>query len=62
MHPAYEDVGAKLVQSAHRSKCRVHTYTVNQPDAMRQVFSNGVDGIFTDDPPLARKVLAEILQ
>ncbi len=62
LHPAYEDVGVKLVQSAHRSQCRVHTYTVNQPDAIRQAFSDGVDGIFTDDPPLAQKVLAEIQQ
>ena len=59
-HPHYLDVTPKLVRAAHKVNSRVHTYTVNQPDTMQQLFSIGVDGIFTDDPPLALKVAAEI--
>lgn len=59
-HPNYLDVTPKLVGAAHRANSRIHTYTVNQPDTMQQLFTAGVDGIFTDDPPLAHKVSTEI--
>lgn len=57
LHPAFSDVTPRLIQTAHQASCCIHTYTVNQPDDMRQLFYAGVDGIFTDDPILARKVL-----
>ena len=60
LHPAYEDVTPKLIQFAHRAKCRIHAYTVNQPEVMHSLFTSGIDGIFTDDPLLAQKVLTEI--
>jgi len=59
LHPEYSDVTAKLLQTAHQAKCRVHTYTVDQPEMMQQLFSQGVDGIFTNDPAMALKVLAD---
>ena len=59
-HPNYLDVTPNLVRAAHRANSRIHAYTVNQPDTMQRLFSAGVDGIFTDDPPLAQQVLAEI--
>jgi glycerophosphoryl diester phosphodiesterase len=34
-------------------------YTVNQPADMQRLFSMGVDGIFTDDPVVAMKELAD---
>jgi glycerophosphoryl diester phosphodiesterase len=61
LHTAHSDVTPNLIQTAHQAKCRIHAYTVNQPDIMRQLFTAGVDGIFTDDPLLAHKVLAENL-
>jgi glycerophosphoryl diester phosphodiesterase len=59
LHPAHSDVTLKLIQIAHQAKCRIHVYTVNQLEIMQLLFTAGVDGIFTDDPLLARKVLAE---
>ena len=59
-HPHYLDVSPQLIQATHQVGARIHTYTVNQPDIMRQLFTSGVDGIFTDDPLLAQKVLTEI--
>ena len=60
LHPHYEDISHKLVNKAHRKNQFVFTYTVNRPDDMRQLFQQGVDGIFTDDPPLAQSILNEI--
>ena len=57
--PNYLDVTPKMIKAAHRANCQIHAYTVNQPDTMQQLFTIGVDGIITDDPPLAQKVLAE---
>jgi len=59
LHPAYSDVTPNLIQIAHQAKCRIHAFTVNQPDIMQQLINVGVDGIFTDDPLLAHKVLTE---
>jgi glycerophosphoryl diester phosphodiesterase len=60
LHPNFMDVTPALVNAAHRIKSRVHAFTVNHPDDMRHLFNNGVDGIFTADPPTAQKVLSEI--
>jgi glycerophosphoryl diester phosphodiesterase len=59
-HPTTADASEKLIAAVHRRNCRVHVYTVNQPEEMRRLFTAGVDGIFTDDPLLARKVLIDI--
>jgi glycerophosphoryl diester phosphodiesterase len=59
LHACYKDVSPYLVQSSHRSKSRIDVYTVNHPTEIKQLFKAGVDGIFTDDPQLARKILAE---
>ena len=61
LHPYYTDVSPYLIQSAHQSKCRIIPYTVNQPDLIRKLINAGVDGIFTDDPLLAIKLLSEII-
>jgi glycerophosphoryl diester phosphodiesterase len=60
LHPAWKDVNLKLVSNNHQRGYRVHPYTVNEPMVMRDLFRTGVDGIYTDDPPLARKVAADI--
>ena len=58
LHPEASDVTQQLVESAHRRGQRVHVWTVNQEAQMKQLFGYKVDGIFTDDPPLALQVLA----
>jgi glycerophosphoryl diester phosphodiesterase len=57
LHPYVNDVTPKMVQRLHNRQQRIHVWTVNQPDQMRRLFDWGVDGIFTDDPPLARQIL-----
>jgi glycerophosphoryl diester phosphodiesterase len=56
LHPERRDVTPALVQRVHRRNCRINVYTVNQAEDMRRLFDLDVDGIFTDDPVLARKV------
>ena len=58
IHPEKGDVTPALVQAAHKRGKRVHVYTVNSESDMLRMFELGVDGIFTDDPPLARQVLS----
>jgi glycerophosphoryl diester phosphodiesterase len=41
------------VRRVHRLRRRIHVWTVNQAEEMSRLHSWGVDGIFTDDPPLA---------
>jgi glycerophosphoryl diester phosphodiesterase len=62
LHPAMDDITPNLVQTCHRRRHRVHTYTVNQVEPMMTCFNLGVDGIFTDDPPLALDTLGKFRQ
>ena len=59
LHPYLKDVTPQQVQRVHRLKRRVHVWTVNAGEDMRRLFHWGVDGIFTDDPPLAVQVRSE---
>jgi glycerophosphoryl diester phosphodiesterase len=59
LHPFLKDVSQQAVARVHRLNRRVHVWTVNDEKEMRRLFSWGVDGIFTDDPQLARQVRAE---
>lgn len=57
---ALEDVDERLVKRTHRRGCRMLVYTVNQSEDMRRLFHLGVDGIFTDDPLNARRILSAV--
>jgi glycerophosphoryl diester phosphodiesterase len=57
LHISFEDANREIVEKTHRRKCRLHTYTVNQADEMRCQIEMGVDGIFTDDPRLAKEII-----
>lgn len=59
LHPAAIDTCPRLIQQQQARGFRVHTYTVNTAEDMQRFFEWGVDGIFTGDVPLARRVLAE---
>ncbi len=58
LHPALKDFTPQLLQTAHKKGTRIHVYTVNQAEDLERLFTAGVDGLFTDDPALAIKVLA----
>ncbi len=50
---------SSFVSSAHRSGKWVFVWTVNDPLTMSSMIANGVDVIITDEPALARSVLAQ---
>ncbi len=59
LHPAIQDARPPLIQTQHRRGRRVHVYTVNSPQEIATLFRWEVDGIFTDDPLLARQIREE---
>jgi len=59
IHPYLLDATNRYIAREHKRGRRVHVWTVNNPEDMRRLFKAGVDGIFTDDPRLARQILQE---
>ena len=57
LHPEKGDVTPGLVERVHRVGKRVHVWTVNEAQTIRDLVSWKVDGIITDDPILAQKVI-----
>lgn len=60
LHPEIKNTSARLITRQHAKNRRVHSWTVNQAEEMQRLFSWGVDGIFTDDVPLAQKIRAQV--
>ncbi len=60
LHPEKGDATPALIQRTHQQGRRVNVYTVNLRADLERLFAIGVDGVFTDDPPLAQQVLAEL--
>lgn len=60
LHPELNDATGGLIARLHSEDRKVFVYTVNQASDMFRLMDNEVDGIFTDDPPLARRVLDAI--
>jgi glycerophosphoryl diester phosphodiesterase len=57
IHPHHSNTSQRVVAQAHSRGQRVHVWTVNDAVLMRKLAGWGVDGIITDDPQLAVKVL-----
>jgi glycerophosphoryl diester phosphodiesterase len=57
LHPHLSTVTKRMIQDVQGFGRRIHAWTVNQEADMLRLFSMGVDGIFTDDPALALRVL-----
>jgi len=53
---------ARFVRRAHRAGQDVYVWTVNDPAWMLATMSRGVDGLITDNPELARRVVARRAQ
>jgi len=52
-------VSPKSIKNAHALGYKIHVWTINEADAMRSLLEMGVDGIFTDNPRILKKVLAD---
>jgi len=59
-HPFDGDVRHETVQKSHQKSRRVHVWTVNEPETLRRLWKMGVDGIFTDNPLIARDALKNL--
>lgn len=57
--PDHTDLTEALVAEAHDLGLLVMPWTVNRPSRMRRLLGWGVDGLVTDRPDLARKVLGK---
>ena len=55
--PYFKDVTSELVKEAHSLGLLVCTWTVNEIEDMENMIDAGVDGIITDYPNRAQKVL-----
>ncbi len=62
LHPYCSDVTARLVSGVHRRGGKLFVWTVNRADEMKRLFRLGADGIFTDDPVLAKQTLGVLNQ
>jgi glycerophosphoryl diester phosphodiesterase len=57
LHPYFSDVDAALVERVHRGGKKVNVWTVNDPTEICRLLACKVDGIITDDPGLAKRML-----
>lgn len=60
IHPYLSDTNQRYVNKEHEVGRRVHVWTVNAEDDLKRMFNFGVDGIFTDDPLNARRILEKM--
>ncbi|MFW5713232.1 MAG: glycerophosphodiester phosphodiesterase [Brevefilum sp.] len=59
LHPHFDDVDAIIVSALHARNREVNVWTVDDPEEINRVVNLDVDGIITNDPKLAREVLAK---
>jgi glycerophosphoryl diester phosphodiesterase len=57
IHPYLTDIDVIYMHMEHARHRRVHVWTVNAERDIKHMLALRVDGIFTDDPLKARKLL-----
>jgi len=57
-HVPRDSISSAFVASAHAAAIKVLCWTVNEPDDVASMLAADVDGVFTDDPARARRVLS----
>jgi glycerophosphoryl diester phosphodiesterase len=55
--PYFGDVDEAKIREAHSLGLKVIVWTVNQPEQIRRMLDLGVDGLITDRPDIARKII-----
>jgi glycerophosphoryl diester phosphodiesterase len=60
IHPHFSDVSPYYMLQEKSTGRLVNVWTVNDPDEMMHLFALGVNGIITDDPKKACRVLSEM--
>jgi glycerophosphoryl diester phosphodiesterase len=59
-HPDFRSATASRIRDMHGAGITVFAYTVNRTADFRRLLEMGVDGVFTDDPPLLRAWLEDV--
>lgn len=59
-HQGIQVVTRRFVQDAHRANTAVHVWTVNEIEDMQRLLALGVDGLVTDFPERALKLLGRM--
>ena len=57
LHPYFSDVSAGLVDRLHAQRKRLNVWTVNAQDDLKRMVGLGVEGVITDDPGLALRLI-----
>lgn len=57
IHPIYHSVFPRLVKECFNRNLQVNTYTVNTPEDMVRILQQGVTGLITNYPDIAKKML-----
>jgi glycerophosphoryl diester phosphodiesterase len=57
LHPYFIGVNKDVVDYCHKNNLKVNVWTVNEQQDMQNLIDFGVNGIITDDIPLAKKLL-----
>lgn len=60
LHPAGYLIDRALVQEARQRGLKVHVWTVNEEEAIKQLVHLGVDAIITNTPDLAKKIVGAL--
>jgi glycerophosphoryl diester phosphodiesterase len=59
IHPHKDLVRGKMIQNLHDQGFWVNVWTVNEPGLILSMLLKGVDGIITDDPELAGRLVGK---
>jgi len=59
LHPYISDVNNDLVDKVHLAGKRIHVWTVNEEKDLKNMLDLKVDGVFTDDPGMLRRIMEQ---
>ena len=57
IHPHYNDVNKRFIEKQHQKNRKVNVWTVNTETEIKKLLEENVDGLITDDPSLAKRLI-----